>query len=169
MNTPPAAVTPPATSGNVHAMTRPEIEQFLTCAPVGRLGVMGREGPYVVPVGFAYAEGKVFFHTCRKEGLKMEALRADPRVCFEVDESLSDCSLAKSVIIFGRAEVIDDKEKMIPYLKKLIDKYRVPVTFGEYMSKGNRDVQKELGEVRICIITPSQMTGFSLVRTNSNF
>ena len=159
----------PPTSRNAHSMTQPEIDQFLACARVGRIGVLWKEGPYIVPVGFGYSEGKIFFHTCHQEGLKMEAIRSNPHVCFEVDESLSDCSLAKSVILFGRAEVIDDKDKMLPYLQKLIDKYRVPISFGQYITKGNRKVKEELEMVRICLITPDKMTGQSFVRTNSNF
>ena len=55
-------------------MTQKEIEQFLACARVGRLGMCLESGPYVVPVGYAYADGKIFFHTCNK-GLKMDAIR----------------------------------------------------------------------------------------------
>jgi nitroimidazol reductase NimA-like FMN-containing flavoprotein (pyridoxamine 5'-phosphate oxidase superfamily) len=154
--------------GPVHPMTQPEIDQFLTCAPVGRIGLLLDEGPYIVPVGHGYAEGKIFFHTC-EEGIKMEAIRSNPNVCFEVDESLSDASLAKSVIIMGRAEIIDDKKRMIPYLQKLIDKYRVPVSLGEYMSRGDRKLKEELEMVRICLITPYKVTGRKIIRTNSNF
>jgi nitroimidazol reductase NimA-like FMN-containing flavoprotein (pyridoxamine 5'-phosphate oxidase superfamily) len=150
-------------------MSPREIDQFLTCGRVGRLGMILPEGgPYIVPVGYGYGGGKIYFHTC-SDGLKMEILRANPDVCFEVDESISDCSLAKSVIIFGRAEIIADKKEMIPYLEKLIDKYRVPVTFGEYMRKGNRDVQEELEQVRIALITPHKITGQKFVRKNGNF
>ena len=45
-------------------MTPKEIDQFLTCARVGRLGISLENGPYIVPVGYAYANGKIFFHTC---------------------------------------------------------------------------------------------------------
>jgi len=139
-------------------MTPKEIEQFLACARVGRLGVCLEDGsPYVVPVGFAYADGKIFFHTCNK-GLKMDALRRNPNVCFEVDEALSDASMFKSVIVFGTAEIICDREKMIPYLQRLIDKYRVPESFDTYMSKPGRNREKELEAVRICTITPNKIT-----------
>jgi nitroimidazol reductase NimA-like FMN-containing flavoprotein (pyridoxamine 5'-phosphate oxidase superfamily) len=152
----------------VYAMTRPEVDQFLTCAPIGRIGLILKEGPYIVPVGYGYSEGKIFFHTC-EEGIKMEAIRSNPNVCFEVDESICDASLAKSVVIMGRAEIIHDKKRMIPYLQKLIDKYRVPVSFGEYMSRGDRKLKEELERVRICLITPHQITGRKIIRTNSNF
>jgi uncharacterized protein len=157
-------VVPPAT----REMTPREIDQFLCCARVGRLGLIWGENPYVVPVGFGYADGKVFFHTCRS-GVKMDILRTNPRVCFEVDESISDGSLAKSVIIFGRAELIGDREKMIPYLQSLINKYRVPVTFEQYMSRGNRNTEAELEAVHICLITPEKISGIKVIRTNGNF
>jgi nitroimidazol reductase NimA-like FMN-containing flavoprotein (pyridoxamine 5'-phosphate oxidase superfamily) len=140
-------------------MTSEETEQFLVCARVGRLGLCLEGGsPYVVPVGFAYSDGRIFFHTCNK-GLKMDTLRRNANVCFEVDEALSDGSMFKSVIVFGTAEIICDKEGMIPYLQRLIDKYRVPEAFDKYMSKPGRNREKELHAVRICVITPKKMTG----------
>ena len=139
------------------AMTPKEIDQFLTCARVGRLGLILKNEPYIIPVGYAYANGKIFFHTCNKAS-KMNALTRNANVCFEVDEALSDASMFKSVIVFGTAEIISDKERMIPYLQKLIDKYRVPESFDAYMSKPGRNRQKELEAVRICIITPSKIT-----------
>ena len=149
-------------------MSPKEIGQFLTCARIGRLGFCTEDGPYVVPVGFAYAKGKIFFHTCSK-GSKMRAIRRDPNVCFEVDEALSDISMYKSVIVLGTAEIIDDKNKMIPYLQKLIDKYRVPTGFDEYMNDPERNKESELKAVRICLITPKKMTGRKLVGEGGSF
>lgn len=139
-------------------MTLEEIEQFLLNARVGRLGLSSLWGPYIVPLGYAYADGKVFFHTCNK-GLKMKMLKDNLTVCFEVDESLSDASMYKSVIVFGKAKIIGDREEMIPYLQKLIDKYRVPEPFDDYMSKLGRNREKELAAARICVITPIKITG----------
>src|SRR3989304_6219987 len=136
----------------VEEMTPAEIDQFLTCARVGRPGVSLKDGPYIVPVGYVYSNGKIFFHTC-KEGLKMDTIKRNPNVCFEVDEALSDASMFKSVIAFGAAEIIDDEEEMIPCLQKLIDKYRVPENFDKYISKLRRNREKELKAVRICAIT----------------
>ena len=112
----------------------------------------------MVPVGFACADGKIFFHTCNK-GLKMDAIRRNGNVCFEVDEALSDASMFKSVIVFGTAEIICNRERMIPYLQRLIDKYRVPESFDTCMSKPERNREKELEAVRICVITPKKITG----------
>jgi nitroimidazol reductase NimA-like FMN-containing flavoprotein (pyridoxamine 5'-phosphate oxidase superfamily) len=140
-------------------MTQKEVERFLTCARVGRLGLCLEDGtPYVVPVGYAYADEKIFFHTCNK-GLKMNVLKRNRNVCFEVDETLSDSSMFKSVIVFGTAKIISDKAKMIPFLQKLIDKYRVPESFDSYMKQPGRNREKELKAVRICLITPKEVTG----------
>jgi nitroimidazol reductase NimA-like FMN-containing flavoprotein (pyridoxamine 5'-phosphate oxidase superfamily) len=116
----------------------------------------------VVPVGFAYADGKILFHTCSK-GMKIHGIKTNPNVCFEVDETTSDATMSKSVILFGTAEIIDEKGKMIPHLQRLIDKYRVPMGFDEYMSKPGKNREKELNAVRICVITPTKITGKKLV------
>jgi nitroimidazol reductase NimA-like FMN-containing flavoprotein (pyridoxamine 5'-phosphate oxidase superfamily) len=144
-------------------MTSEEIEQFLTCARVGRLGLFFDGSPHIIPVGYAYGDGKIFFHSCNR-GFKMRALRRNPNVCFEVDESLSDASMYKSVIAFGKAEIIEDGEEKVPYLQRLIDKYRVPQGFDAYMNKPGRDREKEMRAVRICVITPTKITGRKFLR-----
>jgi nitroimidazol reductase NimA-like FMN-containing flavoprotein (pyridoxamine 5'-phosphate oxidase superfamily) len=158
-------------SAHVHPMTRAEIEQFLTVAPVGRLGMTTPDGPYVIPVGYCFTEGKIGIHMCRESGRKMQALETHPIVCFEVDESLSDASLAKSVIITGRAEIISEPKQMIPYLQLHIDKYRIPIPYGKYAAMNNRKEESlkkygmpELEMVRICCITPQEITGRSIMR-----
>jgi nitroimidazol reductase NimA-like FMN-containing flavoprotein (pyridoxamine 5'-phosphate oxidase superfamily) len=139
-------------------MTKEEIEQFLTCARVGRLGLIVHGKPYVIPLGYAYADGRILFHTCSR-GSKMEALKENPDVCFEVDESLSDASMYKSVVGFGKAEILSDEKVMIPHLQKLIDKYRVPQPFEEYMNRPGRNREKEARAVRICTIRLDRITG----------
>ncbi len=60
------------------------IELLNTCH-VGRLGTVSGDGyPMVKPLNFAYHEGKLYFHTAQ-EGEKIEDIRRDDRVCFEVD------------------------------------------------------------------------------------
>jgi nitroimidazol reductase NimA-like FMN-containing flavoprotein (pyridoxamine 5'-phosphate oxidase superfamily) len=144
-------------------MTSEEIEQFLTCARVGRLGFSLKEGPYIVPVGYVYVDGNIFFHTCSR-GSKMKVIRTKPRVCFEVDETISDASMYKSVILFGTVEIVEKRDEMIPYLQHLINKYRVPQGFDEYMAKPGRNREKEMNAVRICVMKPTRITGKKFVR-----
>jgi nitroimidazol reductase NimA-like FMN-containing flavoprotein (pyridoxamine 5'-phosphate oxidase superfamily) len=147
----------------VKKMTNEEIDNFLACSRVGRLRVALEDGAYVVPVGFGFSDGKIFFHTCSK-GLKVDAIRKNPNVCFELDEALSDTSIYKSVIILGTAEIIDDRDRMIPFLQKLIDKYRAPTNLDEYLIRLGLNKENELKTVRICTIRPKSITGRTYVR-----
>jgi len=142
-------------------MTSEEIERFLTCSRVGRLGVYLEDNVYIFPIGYAYKDGNIIFHSCDK-GTKMKAMRKNPNVCFEVDESVSDITLYKSVMVFGNVEIISQKEEMIPYLQMLIDKYRMPQSFDSYMK--NRDAEAELKVARICMIHPTKITGNLYIR-----
>ena len=139
-----------------------EVDQFLVHSRVGRIGMSVEDGPYVVPVGYCYEDGEIFFHSCFS-GLKMRSMARDPDVCFLVDESLSDGSMYKSVIVRGSVEIIEG-ERMLPYLQSLINKYRVPVGFEEYISRPGRSREKEMAVVRVCVITPKEITSRKMMR-----
>ncbi len=146
------------------SMSLAEIDQFLTCARVGRLGLTLNDGPYIVPVGFVYHQGKIAIHSCFS-GRKMSALQDNPGVCFEVDETISDASMYKSVIIRGTAEILDDPKEMIPYLQLHINKYRIPEEFESYIRKPGRNRDKELEATRIVRITPIEISGRKFIRS----
>jgi hypothetical protein len=110
-----------------------EIDKILADAEVARLAVNRDGAPYVVPMNFGYAEGTFFFH-CAGAGLKLELLKADPRVCIEVENSSSfekagntdPCSWGmdyKSVVATGIAEFITDFDEKAAALKSVITKF----------------------------------------------
>lgn len=65
-----------------------EVEDIVKKCRVCRLGLFDEAGPYIVPLNFGYAvrEGEytLYFHSAR-EGRKIEAIRQNPRVAFEMD------------------------------------------------------------------------------------
>jgi uncharacterized protein len=63
---------------------RAEIDDLLRSQSVGRIGCHADGLTYVVPVIYAY-DGKGFY-AYSLEGQKIRMMRANPRVCFEVDE-----------------------------------------------------------------------------------
>ncbi len=67
---------------------------------MAHLGVVERGEPYVVPVNYVFDGEYVYPHT--PPGRKADAMRADPRVCVEVDE-VRDDFCRRSVVAFGRA------------------------------------------------------------------
>jgi len=108
-----------------------EMEAFLSRMPVGRLGLSTEDGPYVVPVNYIFAEGCVYFHSAPK-GKKVEALRADSRVCFVVDEPgpqvtwEKGCGISQiyeSVMCFGKAEFVEKIAEKRRILEMLVGKY----------------------------------------------
>jgi uncharacterized protein len=108
-----------------------DIELLLERMPVGRLAVTTKDGPYVVPVNYLFLEGAIYFHSA-PVGLKAEALRADPRVCFQVDEVGPQvlwevrCGISqiyKSVLCFGRAAFLEGLVEKRRILEKMVSKY----------------------------------------------
>ena len=110
---------------------REEMEAILQRAEVGRLGLVTEDGPYVVPLNFAYADGCIYIHT-GLEGRKLEAIGKDPRACFEVDEQLEiaineqsclSTAYYRSVIASGTARMLDDYAEKMKALELLVKKY----------------------------------------------
>jgi nitroimidazol reductase NimA-like FMN-containing flavoprotein (pyridoxamine 5'-phosphate oxidase superfamily) len=83
-----------------------EIEQVLRTHQIGRLGVTGGGRVYVVPVSYGYDGASVYIVS--HEGLKVQLMRANPAVCFEVEEVTSPAEW-RSVIAQGTFEEIHDE------------------------------------------------------------
>ena len=64
-----------------------DIESIISHADVCRLGLADNNIPYIVTLNFGYSGGsdkKLFFH-CAKEGRKLDMIRKNNYVCFEMD------------------------------------------------------------------------------------
>lgn len=112
-------------------MDRAGMEDLLTRAPVGFLGLCDRDAPYVVPLNFVWLDGRICFH-CASEGRKVDLLRDHPRVSFTVAENLgvipsrSPCIIGtayRSVMVTGRARFLADPAEKRRALQALLDKY----------------------------------------------
>ena len=117
------------------------IRELLDAAHVGRLGTVSADGsPMIKPLNFVYEEGRIYFHTALA-GEKMEDIRRDGRVVFEVDQPIAytrggtdPCSakyLYKSVIIKGRASLCEDRVEKLHALKCLMEKYQPEGGYGD--------------------------------------
>lgn len=74
---------------------------------LGRLGCLSQGWPYVIPVNY-YFDGKdLLIHSL--PGKKIDALRANPRACLQVDE-IKDSYHWRSVIAYGNYEEISDEK-----------------------------------------------------------
>ena len=94
-----------------------EANEIMNRCTNGVLSINGDNGyPYGVPVSYAYADGRIYFH-CAREGYKVDLLKKDPHVSFTVvaqDDIIPEDfnTLYISAIAFGRARLVDDPEEM---------------------------------------------------------
>lgn len=133
-------------------MTEEDAEEMLSSALVGRLGLCSGNEPYVVPVSFCYRDGKVYIHGA-KTGKRVDYVKRNPRVCFEVDEYDPDGSW-RSVIVSGHARLSDETDVKLKALKGLAQKYSGDVR----AEKLTRDSVEEM-DLYICEIEVDQITG----------
>lgn len=85
-----------------------EIIEFLESKFIGRLGCHLNGETYIVPVNYVYQDNAVYAHS--GEGKKMKMLRANPQVCFQVDE-IDNMFKWKSVILWGTFEELKGQER----------------------------------------------------------
>jgi len=86
---------------------------------LGRLGCIADGGPYVVPVNYFFDGQDIYIHSL--PGKKINALRANPRVCLQVDE-ITDAYHWRSVIAYGTYEEISDEKIREELLVKLFNR-----------------------------------------------
>ena len=91
-------------------------ETILRNGVLGRLGCIAAGWPYVVPVNY-YFDGE-YIYTHSLPGKKITALRANPRVCLQVDE-IKDSYNWRSVIAYGKFEEIASEEQRENVLTRL--------------------------------------------------
>lgn len=111
-----------------------ELVKILSKNCVGTLSLGGGEYPYAVPLNFGFSENdgefKVYFH-CASEGKKIELIKKNPKVCFEVHtmeritgEGESACVYScayESVIGFGCARELTSHDEKKEALIKIME------------------------------------------------
>ena len=111
---------------------------FLNSQQVGRVcSIDGSGFPQIIPMNFVYADGSIYMHS-HPFGEKLDNIRRNPQVGFEVDQHVcflpsyyfhpTDASQADtlyvSVVIKGRAELIEDGKEKARALNALMEKYQ---------------------------------------------
>ena len=126
----------------------------------GVLSVLGDDDyPYGMPMNFWYNEedGSIYFH-CGNIGHRLEALQKHNKVSFCVfDQGYKEenewAYKVKSVIIFGKIEIIDDMEQITDIVTKL--SYRF-VQDDEYIKE---EIRLHGHRTLLMKLTPEHMCG----------
>ena len=141
-------------------LTEAECIEILMKNTSGVLAVLGDSGyPYTVPLSYVYDNGSLYFH-CAKSGHKLDAIKNCDKVSFcVIDQDLvvpeKYTTYFRSVIIFGRASVVDQEDEIRSAIEKLAVKYHPDD------SKDNRDsvIEKEYKTMCMVKIQIKHITG----------
>ena len=105
----------------------------------GQLATVGEDGyPYCIPLLYIWLDGEVHVHTSSAKGHFRANVEREPRVCFEIDQPDQvfdygrfecDSGLAyKSVILFGKIRIVEDRAAKQQFCEALMAKYGKPDT-----------------------------------------
>ncbi len=106
-------------------LTEAQIEQVLQAQFVGRIGCCTDEMMYVVPVTYVYHNGYIHAHS--KEGQKINMMRKNPNVCFQVD-TMENMKNWRSVILWGEYEELKSEKEQQAGMKIMMDRLAPFVT-----------------------------------------
>ena len=140
-------------------MSEEDTIKVLTEAEYGTLATIGDNGyPYSVPLNYAYNAGVLYFHSA-PIGNKIENIMANNKVSFSVVsyyKLLSDRfdSEYDSVILYGKAFVIQDESEKRLALTALIEKYSA-----DYRKQGIDYIDRAINGVAACKLEITHMTG----------
>jgi len=130
----------------------------------GRLATVGEDGyPYCVPMLNVWADNQVLLHGTSALGHLQTNVRREPRVCFELDEPDQvfdygrfecDSGLAyRSVILFGRISIADNRAIKQRFCELLMEKY------GKPNSSRPKNFFPRLDAITVYVLAVERMTG----------
>ena len=138
--------------------SKQEMEDILRKSRICRLAFSDDGEPYIVPVCFGYRDDRIYFHSA-PDGRKMDIIRKNPRVCFEVEsdvqmkEAEEACGWSvgyRCVVGLGKAVLLHDPDEKADALKVLM---------AQYTEKEFSFENKDLSDVACIRIDIEWMTG----------
>ena len=96
-----------------------KVEELLKSAAIGRIGCHSEGVTYIVPVNYAYENSIIYIHSAA--GMKINIMRQNPDVCFQVD-NIKNMANWQSVIAWGQFEEITDIDEKRCAMQKLVDR-----------------------------------------------
>jgi nitroimidazol reductase NimA-like FMN-containing flavoprotein (pyridoxamine 5'-phosphate oxidase superfamily) len=133
-----------------------EIETIIQEAQICRLAMVDGSNPYMVPLSFGAEGASLYFHSGRK-GKKLDILRANPNVCFEMDlpgkvlEDEKPCKWTvqyRSVIGFGNAEFLEKPDEKRDAFRIIMAHYSERVfEFSDEMLQSIVIIKVEIAEI----------------------
>lgn len=145
------------------ALSMEECDAILRSATSGVLAVYDGEYPYTVPLSYVWDGKTIAFHGAMS-GHKLDAIRKNDHVSFCVigqDDVRPELysTLFKSVIVFGRARIVEDEKERLDAVIRLAQRYRPG-----FESDMQKEIDRDFPSTCVIEITPEHITGKQSMR-----
>jgi nitroimidazol reductase NimA-like FMN-containing flavoprotein (pyridoxamine 5'-phosphate oxidase superfamily) len=137
-----------------------ELEMIISASDVCRVAFADNNLPYIVTMNFGYSGGDrpCFYFHCANEGKKLQMLRSNDFVCFELDtdheiyEGDNGCDWGmkfSSIVGYGRISVLTGREERIEGLNCIMSHYsdREGFTYDERVLGNTTILRLDIGEM----------------------
>jgi len=135
------------------------VAEILRNSRICRIGIADKEVPYVLPFNYGYKDPYLYIH-CARSGKKIDLLKENPRVCFEMeqyaeilkkDKACNWATTYRSIVGYGKIEIVDDFSQKQKGLEILMAHNGAP---------GKKDFEPEkVDSVLILRLTIDSLTG----------
>ncbi len=145
---------------SVQALSHEEMIDLLKTETRGVMSVQGDNGyPYGYPINHYYDEetNRIYIHGATF-GHRVSAVKKDPKVSYcvfggDYQKEGDWAKYVKSVIIFGKAELIEDHDEIVRISRLLCDKFPCPPEYVEH------EIEKDAQRTLIIAIDIEDMNG----------
>lgn len=133
--------------------------EILRLGKTGALSVIGDGGyPYVFPMNYVYYNQKLYFHSA-VNGHKIDAILQNNKVSFcvvERDIPVPErfTTSYRSVIAFGKAQLLEDEAAKTQVMQALNSKYS-----SGYEKEGDTAIEKAMNRMAVIELNIEQLTG----------
>ena len=142
------------------ALSHEEMIDLLKTETRGVMSVQGDNGyPYGYPINHYYDEetNRIYIHGATF-GHRVSAVKKDPKVSYcvfggEYQKEGDWAKYVKSVIVFGKAELIEDAGEIVSISRLLCDKFPCPPEYVE------QEIEKDAPRTLIIAINIEDMNG----------
>lgn len=144
---------------NEKAISADEILEVLDNAEYGILSTISEDGtPYGTPLNFVYSDGIIYFH-CAREGHKLENIRYNENVCFNVVDSVllmpeEFNTQYRSVTVFGKVSVVENTDEKNAGIFDIVKKFSP-----DFIEEGKAYIERAFNDMHVLKLIPEYITG----------
>ena len=132
--------------------------EVLQAGEYGILSMATEQGGYGVPINYALVRDTIYLH-CAPEGRKLRAISADERVSFCVvghSRVVSEhfTTEFESVIVQGRARVVEAENERRMALRAIVEKYSA-----EHIEEGLKAIERSIHRTVVIAVNVETFSG----------